>query len=128
VRRYINYFIPSLIYWIERDFVICFSPESDTLKQYPFRRHEEFVTIRITNHKGQHVHKQWLNVTCTGRAQVTSQILPEEKTPLLLLGLEVVEKDGTLLRLLTPVTNDDARAVDDLAGVAFPVKLAWSTN
>ena len=40
----------------------------------------------------------------------------------LLLGLEVVEEDGALLRLLTPVLDDDARAVDDLAGVALTVE------
>ena len=42
----------------------------------------------------------------------------------LLLGLEVVEQDGALLRLLTPVLDDDARAVDDLARVALTVDLA----
>jgi len=42
----------------------------------------------------------------------------------LLLGLEVVEEDGALLRLLTPVLDDDAGAVDDLAGVALTVDLA----
>lgn len=42
----------------------------------------------------------------------------------LLLGLEVVEEDGALLRLLTPVLDDNARAVDDLAGVALAVDLA----
>ena len=42
----------------------------------------------------------------------------------LLLGLEVVEEDGALLGLLTPVLDDDARAVDDLAGVALTVDLA----
>ena len=44
----------------------------------------------------------------------------------LLLGLEVVEEDGALLGFLTPVTDDDAGAVDDLAGVALTVKLACS--
>ena len=43
----------------------------------------------------------------------------------LLLGLEVVEEDGALLRLLTPVLDDNARAVDDLAGVALAVDLAY---
>jgi len=43
----------------------------------------------------------------------------------LLLGLEVVEEDAALLGLLTPILDDDARAVDDLAGVAFAVDLAW---
>lgn len=42
----------------------------------------------------------------------------------LLLGLEVVEQDAALLGLLTPVLDDDARAVDDLAGVALAVNLA----
>jgi hypothetical protein len=46
----------------------------------------------------------------------------------LLLGLEVVEEDAALLRLLTPVLDDDARAVDDLAGVAFTVNLACSRH
>lgn len=46
---------------------------------------------------------------------------PAENTRLL-LGLEVVQEDGSLLRLLTPVLNDDARAVDDLAGVALTVE------
>lgn len=40
----------------------------------------------------------------------------------LLLGLEVVEEDRALLRLLTPVLDNDARAVDDLAGVALAVQ------
>ena len=41
-----------------------------------------------------------------------------------MLGLEVVEKDAALLGLLTPVTDDNARAVDDLAGVSLTVNLA----
>lgn len=41
-----------------------------------------------------------------------------------MLGLEVVEQDAALLGLLTPVLDDDARAVDDLAGVALAVDLA----
>jgi hypothetical protein len=44
----------------------------------------------------------------------------------LLLGLEVVEEDGALLGLLTPVLDNDARAVDNLAGVTLTVKLACS--
>jgi hypothetical protein len=44
----------------------------------------------------------------------------------LLLGLEVVEEDAALLRLLTPVLDDNARAVDDLAGVALTIDLACS--
>jgi hypothetical protein len=39
-----------------------------------------------------------------------------------LLGLEVVEEDGALLALFTPVTDDDAGAVDDLARVALAVE------
>jgi hypothetical protein len=42
----------------------------------------------------------------------------------LLLGLEVVEEDAALLGLLAPVLDDNARAVDHLAGVAFTVDLA----
>jgi len=42
----------------------------------------------------------------------------------LLLGLEVVEEDAALLGLLTPVLDDDARAVDNLAGVTLTVDLA----
>jgi hypothetical protein len=42
----------------------------------------------------------------------------------LLLSLEVVEEDRALLGLLTPVLDDNARAVDDLAGVTLTVKLA----
>ena len=42
----------------------------------------------------------------------------------LLLGLEVVEEDVALLGLLTPVLDDDARAVDNLAGVTLAVDLA----
>lgn len=42
----------------------------------------------------------------------------------LLLGLEVVEEDGALLGLLTPVLDDDARAVDNLASVALTVENA----
>jgi hypothetical protein len=46
----------------------------------------------------------------------------------LLLGLEVVEEDAALLRLLTPVLDDDARAVDDLAGVTLTVDLAYPNS
>lgn len=42
----------------------------------------------------------------------------------LLRGPEVVEEDGALLRLLTPVLDNDARAVDDLAGVTLAVENA----
>jgi hypothetical protein len=44
----------------------------------------------------------------------------------LLLGLEVVEEDAALLGLLTPILDNDARAVDDLAGVALTIDLACS--
>jgi hypothetical protein len=44
----------------------------------------------------------------------------------LLLGLEVVEEDAALLGLLTPILDNDARAVDDLAGVALTIDLAYS--
>lgn len=40
----------------------------------------------------------------------------------LLLGLEVVQEDVALLAFLTPVTDDDARAVDDLSGVTLTVE------
>jgi hypothetical protein len=46
----------------------------------------------------------------------------------LLLSLEVVEQNGALLGLLTPVLDDDARAVDDLAGVTLAVELACFTR
>lgn len=52
----------------------------------------------------------------------------EEKREHLLLGLEVVEEDVALLGLLTPVLHDNARAVDDLAGVALTVNLACETR
>jgi len=42
----------------------------------------------------------------------------------LLLGLEVVEEDRALLGLLTPILDNDARAVNDLAGVTLTVNLA----
>jgi hypothetical protein len=40
----------------------------------------------------------------------------------LLLGLEVVEEDGALLGLLTPILDDNAAAVDDLASITLTVK------
>jgi hypothetical protein len=45
--------------------------------------------------------------------------------PHLLLGLEVVEEDAALLGLLTPILDDNARAVDDLTGVTLAVNLAY---
>ena len=53
---------------------------------------------------------------------------PRQRLVHLSLGLEVVEEDGALLRLLTPVLDDDARAVDDLAGVALAVEDACRHN
>jgi len=46
----------------------------------------------------------------------------------LLLGLEVVEQNATLLALLTPVADNDAGAVHDLTGVAFTINLAYNTQ
>jgi hypothetical protein len=43
----------------------------------------------------------------------------------LLLGLEIVEKDGTLLGFLSPVTDNDAGAVNDLPSIAFTIELAY---
>jgi hypothetical protein len=45
----------------------------------------------------------------------------------LLLGLEVVEKDRALLRLLTPILDNNTGAVDNLAGVSFAIDLAYSS-
>ena len=42
----------------------------------------------------------------------------------LLLGLEVVEEDAAFLALLTPILDNDARAVDNLARVTLTVDLA----
>ena len=42
--------------------------------------------------------------------------------------LEVVEEDGPLLGLFTPVLDDNARAVDDLASVTLAVKSAYLTQ
>lgn len=53
-----------------------------------------------------------------------AQIQIMKSYPNLLLGLEVVEEDGALLGLFTPVLDDDARAVDDLAGVTLTVQHA----
>jgi hypothetical protein len=41
-----------------------------------------------------------------------------------LLGLEVVEENGALLGLLTPILDNDARAVDNLASVTLTVESA----
>jgi len=43
----------------------------------------------------------------------------------LLLGLEVVKQNAALLRLFTPVLDDDARAVNNLASIALTVDLAY---
>lgn len=42
----------------------------------------------------------------------------------LLLGLEVVEEDGALLRLFSPVLDNNAGAVDNLAGITLTVENA----
>jgi len=44
----------------------------------------------------------------------------------LLLGLEVVKEDAALLGLLTPILDDDARAVDHLTGVTLTIDLAYT--
>lgn len=44
-----------------------------------------------------------------------------------MLGLEVVQQNTSLLALLTPISNHNARAVDDLSGVSFTVKNAQSS-
>lgn len=46
----------------------------------------------------------------------------------LLLSLEVVEEDRALLGLLTPVLDNDARAVNNLAGVTLTVNLAYNAQ
>jgi hypothetical protein len=55
-------------------------------------------------------------------------LLGRDRSRRLLLGLEVVEQDAALLGLLTPVLDNDARAVDDLAGVALAVDLACNSR
>jgi len=40
----------------------------------------------------------------------------------LLLGVEVVEEDRSLLRLLTPILDDNAGAVDNLACISLAVQ------
>lgn len=46
----------------------------------------------------------------------------------LLLGLEVVEEDGSLSRLLTPVLDNDAGAVDNLSCVTLTVQNACNLD
>jgi len=46
----------------------------------------------------------------------------------LLLSLEVVEEDRALLGLLTPILDNDARAVNNLAGVTLTINLACDTH
>lgn len=43
----------------------------------------------------------------------------------LLLSLEIVQQYRSLLRLLSPVLDNDTAAVDDFAGIAFAVDLAY---
>jgi len=55
-----------------------------------------------------------------------------KETPLsipmtLLLGLEIVEQDRSLLRLLAPILDDDARAVDNFACVSLTVQHTFNS-
>lgn len=43
-------------------------------------------------------------------------------------GLEVLKEDVALHGLFTPVTDNNARAVNNLAGVALTVKDAYRQN
>ena len=79
-----------------------------------------FVLVCISN--WHHAKVCCFAIVC--REKRANRRLPRPETARLLLGLEVVEEDGALLRLLTPVLDDNARAVDDLAGVALAVDLA----
>jgi hypothetical protein len=51
-----------------------------------------------------------------------SKLLKDQPILSLLLGLEVVEKDRSLLRLLTPVLDDNTGAVDNLACISLAVQ------
>lgn len=53
---------------------------------------------------------------------VRSELPYDQPILSLLLGLEVVKKDGSLLRLLTPIFDYNARAVDNLACVSLAVQ------
>lgn len=55
-----------------------------------------------------------------------SSMPPSSQATGLLLSLEIVEQNGSLLRLLSPVLNDHARAIDDLSRVSFTIDLACS--
>jgi hypothetical protein len=55
-------------------------------------------------------------LSTASQLQYNHPILP------LLFGLEVVEKDRSLLRLLTPILDDNTRAVDNLACVSLAVQ------
>jgi hypothetical protein len=52
----------------------------------------------------------------------------QKKVILLLLRIEVIEKDVALLTLFTPITDHYTRAVDDLAWVTFTIDLACRLN
>jgi ribosomal 30S subunit maturation factor RimM len=65
------------------------------------------------------------NKTVVRRGGKSEKEVDGEHWRALLLGLEVVEEDAALLGFLTPVLDNDARAVDDFAGVAFAVDLAY---
>src|SRR6266487_4479112 len=47
---------------------------------------------------------------------------------ILLLRVEVVEKDVAFLTLFTPITDNYTRAVDDFAWVTFAIDLAYRLN
>ena len=41
---------------------------------------------------------------------------------LLLLSLEVIEEDTSLLALLAPILDHDARAIDNFSGIPFTIE------
>jgi len=63
------------------------------------------------------------NSYTAGTRGIAPEQLPDSHADLL-LGLEVVHEDVALSAVLTPVADDGARAVDNLAGVAITVNLA----
>jgi len=59
--------------------------------------------------------------------QPKQNVYEMQQTPIsipldLLLGLEVVEKNRSLLRLLSPILDDNTRAVDNLACISLTVQ------
>lgn len=57
-----------------------------------------------------------------GQMSIRCKQTPLSTMIFLLLGLEVVEEDGSLLGLLTPILDNNARAVDNLACVSLTVQ------